>query len=264
MPGVLYLLILISFSLLGCQGQKNEQTDPVTAAHKQIDKGDYTGAINTLEDVHKSDPRPQVKMSLASAYAARAGVKLEQLWTFVEILKAPPITIQVILKHPVYEQTRKFILENALRMPESFKNDLKTVGKTMAAFDLYRARVEMLPYVSEAGRSDLERAVQILASSPTKGSKLYRAVLNLIVLRSDLKDGFNVWELGTKDICAIKLVSFPPWLSQQFNRLAEISRDLKIAYPSKANEFISFEAEVEKLQQEMPRLSRALNPEMCQ
>jgi hypothetical protein len=271
--------IFMAFALgSSCQGRNPEKNDRMAQAHQKIDQGDYSAAINILEDLQSSDQRPQVKMSLASAYAARAGVKLESLLKFIDETRIP-VSDEMIYSRPVFLRVQKILVSYNKVLPQDLKNNLRGLGKSLAAFDIYRNKIQTLPYVSEEKRPDLLKAEDILSSVTTKGAKLYRATLSLVILRSDLDDGLEVWsktenhleqantESSNNDLkrlfCSVDLNSFPDWLGGQVERAVSISEDLKIAFPSKRNDFTAFSEKTRAMHEQIPRLNEISLTEIC-
>lgn len=264
-------------SMLSCQGQKASDRDPLSDSYQKIDKGDYNGAISELEELRTKDSRPQVKSALASAYAARAGLKVEKLWNFVKALSAPPVTEESIKKSPNFLQSQDLFSKNAAVLGPAAKSELDQLAKSMAAFEEYRSKTESLPYIAVERRNDLRLAAAVLKGADTKGDHLYRAVLNLVYLRSELQDGFKYWndvneelkKLHPEDrknaqnkeiLCNVKISDFQEWLDSQFDQVSDISEDIRFAFPSKAEEMIAFDSSVKKYQQEVPKLQHTLFP----
>ena len=271
------LIAVLLMASLSCQGQKASDRDPLADSNQKIDRGDYDGAIAALEELQTKDARPVVKSALASAYAARAGLKVEKLWNFVKTLNSPPITEESVKSSPDFLQSKDLISKNALILGKNSESELDQLAKSMAAFQSYRQKIESLPYIALEKRHDLKRGAAVLKGAETKGAHLYRAILNLVYLRSDLQDGFKYWEdvntelkkLDLVDrknpknkliLCSIKISEFQDWLVGQFEQITEISEDIRFAFPSKANEMIAFDKSVKKYQEEVPRLEHTLFP----
>ncbi len=271
------LMAVLFIATLSCQGQKASDRDPLADANQKIDRGDYDGAIAALEELQTRDTRPVVKSALASAYAGRAGLKIEKLWNFVKTLNSPPVTEESVKSSPDFLQSKDLISKNALILGKNSENELDQLAKSMAAFQSYRQKIESLPYIALNKRHDLRRGAAVLKGAETKGAHLYRAILNLVYLRSDLQDGFKYWEdvntelkkldVGDRKnpknkqiLCSIKISEFQDWLVGQFEQVSEISDDIRFAFPSKAKEMIAFDKSVKKYQEEVPRLEHTLFP----
>lgn len=276
MAWVYQLFIAVLFlSNLSCQGQKAADRDPLADSNQKIDKGDYDGAIAQLEELRTKDARPLVKSALASAYAGRAGLKVEKLWDFVKALNAPPVTEESVKKSSVFLQSQDVISKNALVLGKGSENELEQLAQSMAAFQEYRLKIESLPYIPQNKRNDLRLGAAVLKDADSKGAHLYRAILNLVFLRSELQDGFKYWgdvseELKKLDsenrknpknkqiLCSVKISEFQDWLDQQFDRVTDISEDLRFSFPSKSEEMIAFDKSIKKYQDEVPRLEHTL------
>ena len=269
------LSIILLIGVLSCHGQKASDRDPLSDSYQKIDSGDYDTAIAQLEELQSKDQGPQIKMALASAYAARAGVKIEKLWSFVKALESPRISEDSIKKNPNYLQIQDVIVKNKLLLGSRGQDDLDQGAQAMAAFEDYRVRIEALPYVSVEKRKDLAKASAVLDGATTKGSRLYRAILNLVDLRSSLADGFEYWngvsselnKLSSTDskntrnkkiLCNVKITEFQGWLQFQLKQLQEITQDIGSAFPSKYQDLKDFDESMQKYQKDLPSAAHAL------
>ena len=76
------LIILISF---GCNrtnyGRSSERQ--IEWAYQLIDKGSYTEAIDLFSSILQQEDSSTVRIGLASAYAARAGIKVQNYWDLI-------------------------------------------------------------------------------------------------------------------------------------------------------------------------------------
>jgi hypothetical protein len=275
MKKILFCLF-ISFSLSACQVHR-DTSEPMDAGFLKIDREDYDGAIAYFEDLISKDPRPQVRIALATAYAGRAGLKVESFWDFAKAMRQEPVTKESLVQHPFYIRNKQNIADLEPLLSEQTRNDLSTLFEMMSALDIYRGRIETVPYVQRSRRPDVEKAIQILNDIPDPGGRVYRAVLSGTYLRSELEDGFDIW--GTIEarineafrnpiesisiFCTPVTGNFAVWLGQKFYYIESTARDLAVAFPSDAPTFIAFEAPVSSLQERLPQLQSTLVPGAC-
>ncbi len=126
-----------------------------------MDKGHYDEAIRYFSEVLKTDQHYHVKLALASAYAGRAGVRLEQIYAFVAVkdCKVPELKLQGL---PANQQTKEL----------------------MNGLSQYSENWKRIPVVTSEGRSDLLSALKVLESDKEPGVRLYSATLRAVVLKS--------------------------------------------------------------------------------
>jgi hypothetical protein len=270
-----YLVYVLLFLSFGCQ--RAQPTDPLNEGFHKIDQEDYDGAISYLEDLNEGSSDSRIKMALASAYAGRAGLKIENFWNFAKAMRGPAIDEQALQQQPVYIHNKSNVDIVSAFVPEQTRTDLNQLFLTMAAFSIYRERLALYPYVKPAQRTDLQRASDVLAGTTNPGARLYRATINSVILRSELDDGFDVWgSIENKLSDAIRYpLSIPQamctpltgdltqWLNQQFELTKVISQDMGIAFSSQASQFKTFSAPVSSYQKDLPRLQANLIPETC-
>lgn len=279
--GIIYLsLILALFG--GCQSRRQSSSDRLDEAYKKIDQGDCQGSLRILEELKNEDPqKPRLNSALASAHAACAGFRVEQLWDFVESLRGSPISEEMIEAQPTTGDYKKSVSVYAKFLSSDLKDDVELLGEILGAFNLYRTRIEKLPFVPMEKRPHLEKGIRVLNASSTRGDRLYRATLQLVLLRSELTDIFLIWggvqerlqglnfekvddPKNQRILCATEIQFFPVWLKSQFTRVREIGADLMIAYPSKSDQYLPFDQVVQSLEEELTRLAQSLKSENCQ
>lgn len=253
------------FLLASCQKEDREiLKDPLEEHYKLIDKGDYSLAIEKLEELSLVDPRPQVRVALASAYAARAGVRVENYWGFVVGFKAPLMFVEDLKMGPTMESLQRITGQTNGNVN---LRELKSLGgavNTLAVWDRYQERVEAIPVVKEPGAlQDLQRGVEVLSMVQTPGGRLYRGLLNLILFKSHLVASEALWAglrkvaeqvaVGKLEaLCQLKLEELMVWLPLISYHLGEALGDLSVAFP---RERVSLEEARDLLQ----RISRTIS-----
>jgi hypothetical protein len=244
--GAIVSLMLVT----GCQKDRAEATrDPLDENYKLIDRGDYSQAIEKLQILSRKDRRPQVRLALASAFAARGGIRVEQYWGFVVGFKAPLVTPE--------SRGLNASVESLQRIAKQAKGDLdprdmKALGglvNALAVWDRYKERVDSIPVVRGAAKEDLKIAVETLNEVQTPGGRLYRGILNLVLFKSAITESANFWEDfnkvldqlidGKLDVlCQFKFETLEQWLTPISYHLAETLGDLAIAYPEDKKELL--------------------------
>lgn len=251
--GALVLLLLFS----GCQKNRTEvRKDPLDESYKLIDKGNYGQAIQKLQELSMRDPRPQVRVALASAYAARGGVRVEQYWGFVVGFKAPLVPAESLKMSGTSESLQKIAKQ---AKGDIDPRDMKALGgliNTLAVWDRYKDRVDAIPVVKDQALLDLQTAVNTLASVQTPGSRLYRSILNLILFKSYVTASAHFWNDFNKILedlvsgrievlCQFDFEALLKWLTPISLHLSETMEDLSIAYPEDRDELLEARAMVQ-------------------
>jgi len=180
--------------ILGCQNKNPDvHKDPLDENYRLIDRGDYSQAISRLSDLSQQDQRPQVRVALASAYAARAGIKVEQYWGFVIGFKAPLLKTDNIQVNATIDSLQKIAKKAKGQMDEHDMQALSGLIRALATWDRYQERIDAIPVVTGDSLTDLDRAVEVLANVQTPGGRLYRAILNLILFKSYVVASKDYW-----------------------------------------------------------------------
>lgn len=262
--GVLVLGVLSS-----CAPARDPSIDkePLEKAHRSIDRGDYDSAISYLEDLSRRDGRPEVRQTLAAAYAGRAGLHVEKYWGFLVGFQAPLLRPEDLQSTSSFSQLRKlFTGVETKSLPEKAP-PVAHLGQSMATFELWRQRMDTLPSLDPQQLADLERAVAVLEGSPKAGARLYRALLGLTLLKTEVATGFTGWaqvqqhlmqldwshpqsEENRRKLCAMDLSSFRIWLGQTLRKLAVVANDVSAAFPSKKVEIDRAVQDSEKIIQQ--------------
>ena len=268
-------MLILSIFTLGCQGSR--KIDPFQEALQKSDSGDYTGAIAELEELQTTNPSSRVKIALASAYAARGGLVIANFWEFVKAMRGPAVTADNLQTQPFYVHNEKNLDVIAAIIPADTKQNIDQLLLSMAAMQVYRERLGLYPYIKKDGRGDLSRAVDVLGTTADPGARIYRVIVNSVIVRSELDDGFNFWnsvdnqfqdllqhplEFG-RILCSPVTGSLTDWLSHQFDRAKLISADLAISFPSQAVQYTTLAEPVQVYQARLPELQLKLIPQGC-
>lgn len=234
--GALVFVLLFS----GCQRDRLESSgSPLDESYKLIDKGNYNQAISKLQELSVRDFRPQVKIALASAYAARGGVRVTQYWGFVVGFKAPLV--------PASSLQRITVQNKAGINPQELKA-LEGLVNALAVWERYQERVDSIPVVSGQALGDLKIAVETLTLVQTPGGRLYRGILNLILFKSYVNASAPFWKDFDKvleeilaghpeALCRFDFDILLKWLTPISYHLVETLTDLSVAFPEDRQEF---------------------------
>lgn len=212
------LIFLVFITILsGCgQGKNSHQSREsltLETGFEMIDQGRYEYAIHYFQRVYQAKPTDDALKAWASAYVARAGLKVSDL----------------------YKAFSTFPKENKLSQ-----------DPLLVQIETYRKSLEQIPYVKGEAREDLQSATAILKARNSSTVRLFRGILNLVLLRSTFSDGDKLLldadlkvdlDKDLKVICKIEWRKLRTWLQAWTLYGIELKQDLDFAFPSKKKDW---------------------------
>ncbi|KYG61775.1 hypothetical protein AZI85_06015 [Bdellovibrio bacteriovorus] len=191
-----------------------------------LDDGRTDEAISYFAELSAKDPHYHVKLALASAYAARAGVKIEKIYSFVVVKEIPQIEIA----------------------------HAKTGEPTTGLLSVLRqvsAHWEKVPELSSAPREDISRALQVLEDVTEPGAALYSATLRVVYIKSLVSEGLQNYLITTQGkVCTEDLRPFFTWSLNILDVVKLLVKDVQKSFPEKQKDCERFENEIEKIKAE--------------
>ncbi|MBX3041296.1 MAG: hypothetical protein KF789_11375 [Bdellovibrionaceae bacterium] len=246
-----FLFLAMALALVACQPREQELTggDPLEESYRLIDKGEYNQAIQSLEELASRDSRPAVVEALASAYAARAGVLVSRYWGAVVGFKAPLIQSQESRLEGLSGQALRVLSQVEGRKDLTGADEFSKLARFLSVLGEWQERIDRLPTIPARQRDDLREALGILENHKAPGGRLYRALLGLILLKSEINDGFTGWESISASLavsfgkspgkvkgdllCVVDYEAFASWTRGLVKTLQSTALDVAVAYPSK-------------------------------
>lgn len=221
--------LLLIFSIVACQTKEEPETRE-TALRKgfaMMDEGKNSEAINYFAELAERDSHFHVKIAWASAYAHRAGLRIEKIYSFTAL---SPKTQDFSL--PVtglsFDQKTASLLQN---------------------IQSFLSRWEKIPTLNVSARSDLQKAVQILSQETEPGARLYSAILRVVLLKSVSQEATVNWQaLQSQTVCGKQLKGFHTWAVQVLEQLSVLAADLEIAFPKEAKNYREIKTKTRHLQ----------------
>lgn len=254
------LLLFLGWMLVSaCQNEPaTRREDPLAKGYQQIDRGEYDLAISDLTQLSQKDPRPEVLVTLASAYAARGGVKVADYWGFVIGFKAPLVNSEALPVSEAAKSLQKIARQTKGKLKPEEAEAFGGIMKALALWELYKDRIDAIPTSDGERARDLATATRILERVQTPGGRLYRAILNLILFKSAVVASDGSWDefeaavtealKGDADkLCTFDVSRFTERLQPMSYRLAETLTDLMIAYPEQVLSLKPAADEVERM-----------------
>jgi hypothetical protein len=232
-----FALILLTFSFVACQPKEETETrqSALSRGFKMMDEGKNEEAINYFAELAKKDPHFHVKLAWASAYANRAGVRIEKIYSFAVL--APKI------------QDFKVQFQGL-----SFDRQTEELIKSV---NTYLGRWNKIPTLSAVARGDLQKALDVLAPSEEPAVRVYAAVLRLVLLKSVTSEGFqNLRLLDNEKICGDQINGFFSWGLQLLDQLAILTEDLEKSFPKNAEQFRDTKEKVRDLYSRAKKLPK--------
>lgn len=194
----------------------------LSAGHKLIDQGRYDEAIGYFKEFLQEDSHPHVKMALASAYAGRAGIRIEKIYTFVVL--------------------RNFQTEIAPLEGLSLDHQTQSLVRSLSKYSQHWKKV---PLLSEEGRHDISAAVAVLDHEANSGARLYSAVLRVVLLKSVVEQGLQSWSRVHKhSLCSDQLQPYFQWMIDLTDTLILVLQDLQRAFPDQKSEYAKYESDL--------------------
>lgn len=228
------LAIFFALTLMNCGGSKNShetsESQVISEGFEILDQGRFEDALLYFEGVYETRPSDDVLKAWASVYVARAGVKISSLY---KAFSTFPSETQV------------------------------TKDNFLVQIQAYKTSLEKIPYVQGEDRNDLRSATALLMMRKTQSVRLFRGILNLVLLRSAFSDGDKVLakinlqvnlDKDLKPLCKFDWKKLTSWLQVWPLYGIELKKDLDLAFPSDQKKW----AEGEKLFLESRKFAKSL------
>ena len=261
----LFILSVFLIFLSACHKKQTPQSIRKTTekATVMIDRGEYNAAIELLENeltspvlnesqMTSAEEREELNLVLASAYAARAGVKIENYWDYL-------IGFDVFAKTKSTDSsssTLDMIPESMV--PENIdletKDKIKKINTNIKDLQAIEQKAAKIPLISESGSSDILRARYFLKNTVKASSKLYRSMLTAVQLKYHLaqKTQLLIKTLNNQsDWCAIHISELSTWLGEALSLINDGLEDLAVAIPSEKENYKRMQADIYKQQQDL-------------
>jgi hypothetical protein len=174
-------------------------------------------------------------MVLASAYAARAGVKVQSYWGFVIGYEA--LLPEATKKTSDLAQEQFFHAETVQALSKVIDPKLvEQINTGFVQLNAIMSRIEKIPYIDHDKRVDIQAAVKELSSVKTEGASLYKAILEIVLLRSavgDIRDRVTHMTSKNISICQDDGQELMTWIQYSYKLLENLLADAGDAYPSR-------------------------------
>lgn len=251
--------------LTSCQKKDESISDQESQTQKAmqlLEKDQFEEAIVILKSEQAKVPTDRVRTLLASAYAARAGIKVESYWGTV-------IGYESLISNSDMKDSGKLKEEISIMLPglpEEAKKALKNIEPDLITFQKIRRRIESIPSVNVLQRTDLLLALETLQEVASPGARLYRAILGIIVLKSSLDESDRVIRgavSAERSICAEQIQLGIRWLSFNYQILQGTLFDISQAFPSQKNEIENIKRNIGLVDADLPQKTQLVMGLLC-
>ncbi len=268
LAAALGLIILASF---GCnKSHISDSSEPhVEEGYQLIDNGQYTEAIDVFWTLLQNEDTPTIRIGLASAYAARAGILVQSYWDMIlPLIKTQPDTQKD--KVEKFKKEWKLLI---LKLPSEVQTTLavneEKIFKAYENLENFKARFEKIPLLTQIDQvGDISMARSIIKDVASRGTHLYRALLSLVLLRYEANESLNQFNqtiaaFEQNRSCSPQLRLWVTHLDSITTLISDLIFDLKISYPSKLNDIEPFEKEFKNHSKNISGLNSLLQSNLC-
>ncbi|HEX4924557.1 MAG TPA: hypothetical protein VFV50_10740 [Bdellovibrionales bacterium] len=260
------LLGLTAFALLSCGARPtstSSESEDIRRAYQLIDDDRASDAIVLLEPRFSANPgRVSLRIALASAYAARAGLRVPR---FADLL-VELIRDGLRGAEPADRDLDRRL--DGLGLDSAQRAHARTVLRDLLAIAELSRRLERLPHVSEHETGDLRKARELLEPVPNRerGAVLYRAVLAAVDIKYELRSGqfARQFTRRTDGGCEIQARAVPEAFNVVLEMFELLAADLMIVYPENIGQLRELLAALRELAGRLERVLEAeeLNPRL--
>lgn len=226
---IILALTLLTFSFVACQPKAEPETreKALSRGFAMMDEGKNEEAIEYFSKLAQQDPHFHVKLAWASAYANRAGVRIEKIYSFA-VLATKTQDFKAQFQGLTFDRQTEELIKNV---------------------NTYLARWNKIPNLNAEARADLQSALEVISKDPEPAVRVYSAILRLVLLKSVSAEGFeNFRQLNNEKVCGEQLTGFFNWGLKLLDQLAVLSEDLEKSFPKDAEQYRSTKEKVRKFQ----------------
>lgn len=261
---------LIILVFLGChrtesRGNIDRQTE---WAYQLIEQGNYGAAIDLFWHLLGKEDTPDLRLGLASALAARAGIRVHNYFD----LAIPSARSEPPPEFPSTIEIKRDWSEKLRMMPPEMQGRLSPradeIFQNHHRMEVLKWRFEQIPLVRGPDQvNDLLVARSVIKDLPSRGSHLYRALLTIILFRyqatrasesltATLKNGQD-WP------CPTAMKQWFQLMPEPLNLIDDAIIDLRIAFPLKVLELNAFESDFKNHRTHIMETINALETALC-
>ncbi len=261
-----FILILTTILSVSCQEKKDNfatQESVTQHAISLMEDGKNSEAIQILKNENEKRPSERVQMLLASAYAGRAGIKVENYWGMI-------IGHESLIKTPQELEGKNddLNLEELLgSLSPEIKKSLKGLDTNLYNLQRIQRRITQIPVVKEDQASDLALGIDVLKDTHSEGARLYRAILEVIVIRSSIDQGVQLISRassGKSSLCTEDFGLAIQWIQYTYALLQDTLSDINVAFPSQKKPVEDIQNQLRSVIEDLPSKAIQARGLLCQ
>lgn len=240
--------VYIVFVLLSCSKKTKyqNQSDVLVESYRLIDEQRTDEAIQLLENALKQDGQnKELKVALASAFAHKAGFKVQKLVTAIKQIEK----LSKVEKEEKKNKQKREEQERARKESGGDSNNDKKIDENafevaflLQKYTIFLETFASIPSVSNEQSKMLLHAVSImneLGTNIEQKHAVYRAILNILIVKYYMTDGLvNDPELSlikNKETCEIDTQNLSLYFRELGQIIIDIHYDFAIAQPNHAD-----------------------------
>ncbi|MGE0632500.1 MAG: tetratricopeptide repeat protein [Pseudobdellovibrionaceae bacterium] len=221
-------ILLLSFcaflALNGCGRLEKKSESPQLKSYKLIDAGRSDEAIVLMERELEANPENRsYRMTLASAYAHKAGFKIQKLLPLIKNGKPLPSWKSIQKANAKKSKTELA----TLKLSWHLRNYLHFMETYRSIPDIHEDKIGYL-------RAAIE-TMQVL-EKPYPEEALYRTVLNVLLLKYQIQNEI-LGKKKSQDTCKIDLSFIEDRIKSVGETLIDMMSDMEIVTPKKKKEY---------------------------
>lgn len=225
-------------------------------------KGQNDEAITLLKKELTDRPAERIMILLASAYANRASVRVDSYWGFL-------IGYDNLLKNSKFfaDSEEQIDLKDVLNaMPSEVRKSVQDLNLNLRNLYQIRKRLDQIPLVNETQQKDLLLAIETLEDAKTQGGRLYRGILELILLRTAAETSYQILMDVAKNPkldCRENLGQAVDWIRYTNKLFQNLLEDVILAFPSQSKEVESLQSQSKDLLKNLSEGSKKVQSLLC-
>lgn len=254
---LLYLsIVFIDLLFVGACQRASEQKSfakDVEWGYQLIDDHHYSEAIDLFWRIIHQEDSDTARLGLASAYAARAGIRIEQYWSLLKPNLQSTSPHQTVLSAEGVDEKYQKVLNT---LPPAIQLAIQSKGpelqKSYETFLSLQRRFLQIPLLkSPEAAQDIYIAKKLLNPKASRGAALYRSLFSLVLFRYESESLFvSFKDLSEKNDSKKEKALCKGGLSQWVGRwekpirlMDDFIADLKAASSTNVKDIESFESE---------------------
>jgi hypothetical protein len=252
LKALVFSVLLGSFLLssLSCQQNPSDSQESESAviskAHRMMDESNFDGAVQLLDSqAHRWSSSERFLITWASAYALRAGLRVENYWDLVVGFDAfAPQRASSLAEAPLISQDKI-----PKELGEEERKILSRLNDSWKDFRELQRQANKIPLLSKSSKGDLTRARDILSSTQSRGARLYRALVIVTHLKVDLvqaDEWFQSAQRISNPLCSAELQYLSFWLNESLFWVHEGLGDMSRAYPENESQYQRIRDDLQK------------------